>query len=102
MYGDSPQSGHRANVVRAHRFLEERATYRWRTTLIVYWFFWINGKGISLRPHDIDGSHMPYTVTCVQCEIEREIRELEAVLDFQDRHKAEYGERHQLEYELIQ
>lgn len=44
---------------------------------------------------------MTYIVTCSECVFQYEMEEVEDVLDFQEEHRAEYGERHILEFQMI-
>lgn len=50
----------------------------------------------------VDGYQVTYRVTCPVCGLEQEIDEVDAVFDFQEEHREEYGERHLLEFELLQ
>lgn len=44
---------------------------------------------------------MTYSVTCAECEIQREIDELDDVYDLQEEHRAKYGRHHILEFQLV-
>jgi hypothetical protein len=43
-----------------------------------------------------------YIVTCTLCRFQREIDELEDVLDFQDAHRANCGDEHTIEFERLE
>ncbi|QLG29687.1 hypothetical protein HUG10_18955 (plasmid) [Halorarum halophilum] len=44
---------------------------------------------------------MTYIVSCSECNIRDEIEDPEEVLELQERHQAEYGDRHILEFHLV-
>lgn len=50
----------------------------------------------------VDGYQVTYRVTCPVCGFQHEIDEVDAVFDFQEEHREQYGEHHLLEFELIQ
>lgn len=45
---------------------------------------------------------MTYRVTCPVCGFHAEIEDLDAVLERQENHRAEYGDHHLLDFELIE
>lgn len=44
---------------------------------------------------------MTYIVTCSECTFQHEMEGVEDVLDFQEEHRAERGEQHILEFQLV-
>ncbi|MFC6825826.1 hypothetical protein [Halopelagius fulvigenes] len=45
---------------------------------------------------------MTYTVTCIECGLRREVGELDDVLDVRETHREECGDRHRVEFKLVQ
>lgn len=45
---------------------------------------------------------MTYLVSCPVCSFQREIAGIDAVFDFQEDHREEFGDHHLLEFELVQ
>lgn len=44
---------------------------------------------------------MTYEVSCTCCDLDREMEDVDAVLDLEEEHQTRHGESHVLEFELV-